>query len=366
MAQSSPNADTTRTTLAIMFTVALIAGSLWVMRPFLPALIWATMVVVATWPIMTGLQRRLWGKRSLAVAVMTILLLLLLMGPLALAIGAVVNQVERLSDLQATLATMTLPAPPAWLAKLPLVGGKLTQQWQAIVSTSPEELATKLAPYVRDVLQWLLAKVGALGGTIVQFLLIVIISAILYSTGETAAAGVKAFMRRLSGPDGENIVVLAGQAIRGVALGVIVTAAVQSLLGGLGLLVTGVPNVGLLTAIMFLFGIAQLGPLPVMVPAVIWLFWKGSTGWGSFLLVWTIFVGVMDNVLRPILIKRGASLPLMLIITGVIGGLISFGVIGLFIGPVVLAVAYTLFSAWVEEGASLTSAGAKGPAATSG
>jgi predicted PurR-regulated permease PerM len=336
------------------------------MRPFLPALIWATMVVVATWPIMERVQGRLWKKRGLAVAVMTLLLTLMLMGPLALAIGALVGQVDRLSNLPATLATFTLPAPPAWLTKLPLAGAKLTQKWQEIAAMPPEELGVKLTPYVRDVLEWLLAKAGAFGGTVIQFLLIILISAILYTNGETAVTGVKAFMKRLAGGQGERLVVLAGQAIRAVALGVIVTALVQSVLAGLGLLVSGVPNVGILTAIMFLFGIAQLGPLPVMVPAVIWLFYRGSVGWGSFLLVWTIFVGVMDNVLRPVLIKRGASLPLMLILTGVIGGLLAFGVIGLFIGPVVLAVAYTLVGAWVEGGTSPTSASNKGPAATPG
>jgi len=366
MAEPAPSNDFTRVTLAILFIFLLIAATLWVMRPFLPALIWATMVVVATWPILLKVQGRLWKKRGLAVAVMTLLLTLMLMGPLALAIGALVGQVERLQDLQSSLATFALPAPPAWVAKLPLVGAKLTQKWQETAAMAPEELAAKLTPYVRDVLQWLVAKAGAFGGTVVQFLLIIVISAILYSSGETAVAGVKAFMRRLAGGQGERLVVLAGQSIRAVALGVIVTAVVQSVLAGLGLLVSGVPNVGILTAIMFLFGIAQLGPLPVMVPAVIWLFWKGSVGWGSFLLVWTIFVGVMDNVLRPVLIKRGASLPLMLILTGVIGGLLAFGVIGLFIGPVVLAVAYTLVGAWVEGGASLASGSTKGPAATPG
>jgi predicted PurR-regulated permease PerM len=322
------------------------------------------MVVVATWPLMQRVQGRLWKKRGLAVTVMTLLLTLMLMGPLALAIGALVGQVDRLANLPSTLATIALPAPPAWLAKLPLVGAKVTQKWQETAAMPPEDLAVKLTPYIRDVFQWLVAKAGAFGGTVVQFLLIIAISAILFTNGETAVTGVKAFMKRLAGAQGERLVVLAGQAIRAVALGVIVTALVQSVLAGLGLLVSSVPNVGILTAIMFLFGIAQLGPLPVMVPAVIWLFYRGSVGWGSFLLVWTIFVGVMDNILRPVLIKRGASLPLMVILTGVIGGLLAFGVIGLFIGPVVLAVAYTLVGAWVEEGQPASTNAAQRPATT--
>ena len=143
--------------------------------------------------------------------------------------------------------------------------------------------------------------------------------------------------------------VLAGQAIRGVAMGVVVTALAQSLLGGIGLAIAGVPLVAVLTSVMFMLCIAQLGPLLVLLPAVAWLYWSDSTGWGTFLLVWSIFVGTIDNFLRPFLIRQGADLPLLLIFAGVIGGLLSFGLIGIFIGPVVLAVAYTLFDAWISE-----------------
>jgi predicted PurR-regulated permease PerM len=137
--------------------------------------------------------------------------------------------------------------------------------------------------------------------------------------------------------------------VRGVALGVVVTALAQSVLGGIGLAVAGVPFAAVLTAVMFMLAIAQIGPLLVLGPSVAWLYWSGSTGWGTFLLLWTLVVGTMDNFLRPILIKKGADLPLLLIFAGVVGGLIAFGLIGIFVGPVVLAVAHTLLSAWVDE-----------------
>jgi len=130
---------------------------------------------------------------------------------------------------------------------------------------------------------------------------------------------------------------------------VIVTALVQSLLAGLGLWASGVPRAGLLLAIMFVLGVAQLGPIPVLLPAVIWLYWSGNVGWAIALLVWTVLVGALDNILRPVLIRRGVDLPLLLIIAGVIGGLIGFGVVGLFIGPVILAVTYTLLESWVRN-----------------
>ena len=144
---------------------------------------------------------------------------------------------------------------------------------------------------------------------------------------------------------------LAGQAIRGVALGVVVTALVQAALGGLGLVIAGVPFAALLTAVVAFLCIAQIGPTPVLVPALIWLYWSGETGWGTFLVVWTVIVVTIDNVLRPLLIKRGADLPLLLIFAGVIGGLLAFGLVGVFVGPVVLAVAYTLLRAWIADGA---------------
>jgi predicted PurR-regulated permease PerM len=144
-------------------------------------------------------------------------------------------------------------------------------------------------------------------------------------------------------------VVLAGQAIRAVALGVVVTAIVQSAAAGIGLAVVGIPYAAVLTAIIFILCIAQLGPLLVLAPAVGWLYWSGDAVWGSVLLVWTLLVGALDNVLRPILIKRGADLPLLLIFAGVIGGLVGLGIIGLFVGPVILAVTYRLLESWIAD-----------------
>jgi predicted PurR-regulated permease PerM len=171
---------------------------------------------------------------------------------------------------------------------------------------------------------------------------------VLYAQGEHAARGVLGLARRVGGEQGEGIVRLAGQAIRGVALGVVVTALAQSLLGGIGLAIAGVPLAPLLTAIMFLLAVAQIGAVPVLACAVVWLYVRGDSGWGTALLVWTVIVGSMDNVLRPFLIKRGADLPLLLIFSGVVGGLVAFGLVGIFIGPIVLAVTWTLCVAWVR------------------
>src|SRR6202008_4623428 len=164
-----------------------------------------------------------------------------------------------------------------------------------------------------------------------------------------AAAATRRFGFRLAGERGEQSVRLAGQAIRSVALGVVVTALAQSVLGGIGIALTGVPLAAVLTAVMFMLCIAQLGPLPVLVPAVVWLYWSGETVWGTVLVIWSVLLSTTDSVVRPLLIRRGAHLPLLLLLAGVIGGLIAFGLVGIFLGPVVLAVAYTLLLSWMAE-----------------
>jgi predicted PurR-regulated permease PerM len=341
--------DITRTFLAVAFIGTLIATSLWIVRPFLGAAVWAVTIVTATWPLMRYIQGRLWGRRSLAVALMTVVLICLLVVPLWLAIGTIASNTDQITGWVKALPTFELPAPPAWLSNVPLIGKELEAAWLKVAVEGVQESAKKLAPYGGRAVRWFATEVGGFGVLVLQFLLTVLFSAMLYAKGEGAASWTRRFARRLAGPRGEQSVRLAGQAVRGVALGVVVTALAQSVLGGVGLAIAGIPFAAVLTAVMFMLAVAQVGPLLVLLPSVIWLYWSGSTGWGTFLLFWTLVVGTMDNFLRPILIKKGADLPLLLIFAGVVGGLVSFGLIGIFVGPVVLAVGHTLLSAWVDE-----------------
>lgn len=340
--------DVTRTTLAVLFIGILITASFWVLRPFLAAFLWATMIVIATWPVLLSLQKHLWDKRGFAVAIMTLLLLLIFIVPFSLAIATIVGKADEIAGWARSLATFTLPPPPEWLDTIPFFGPKLSDQWQQLAALHARELSTHLAPYAGKLVRWFVDHAGSVGMMILQFLLTVIITSILYANGEAAAAGVKSFARRLAGDKGEEVAVLAGKAARGVALGVVVTAIIQSALGGIGLAITGVPAASILTAVMFILCVAQLGPALVLIPAVIWLFYKSGTMWGTALLIWSVPVLLLDNFLRPVLIKKGADLPLLLIFAGVIGGLLAMGIIGLFVGPVVLAVTYTLLKAWVS------------------
>jgi predicted PurR-regulated permease PerM len=341
--------DITRSFLALLFIGGLILTSLWILQPFLGAAIWAVTIVVATWPLMISIQSRLWNRRSLAVAVMTVILLCVLVVPLWSAIGTIVSNADRIAAWVKSLASFEVPPPPAWLDRVPLFGDDLVAAWQKIAVAGVQDFMKKLAPYGAIVLRWFATEVGGFGILVLQFLLTVVFSAILYAKGEHAASWTRRFAQRLAGEQGEHSIRLAGQAVRGVALGVVVTALVQSILGGIGLAIAGVPFAAILTAVMFMLAIAQLGPLLVLIPSVVWIYWSVGTGWGTFLLFWTLVVGAMDNFLRPFLIKKGADLPLLLIFVGVVGGLIAFGIIGLFVGPVVLAVAHKLLSAWVEE-----------------
>lgn len=341
--------DITRTVLAVLFIGALIGAALWILKPFLGALIWAVTIVTATWPLMLSIQERLRGRRSLAVAVMTMVLLCVLVIPLWLAIGTIVSNADQIAGWVKSLATFEMPPPPAWLGRLPLFGAKLVAAWEKVALVELQEFMEKLAPYGGSAIRWFATEVGGFGALVLQFLLTVVLAALLYANGEQAAVWLKRFARRLAGERGEHSIRLAGQAVRGVALGVVVTALAQSVLGGIGLAVAGVPFAAILTAVMFMLAVAQIGPLLVLGPSVAWLYWSGSTGWGTFLLIWALVVGFMDNFLRPFLIKKGADLSLLLIFAGVVGGLIAFGLIGIFVGPVVLAVANTLLAAWMED-----------------
>jgi predicted PurR-regulated permease PerM len=340
--------DIARTTLQVLFIGMLIASVVWILLPFLTPIIWATMIVVATWPILIALQTRMKGIRGLAVATMTIILLLVVLMPFLAAIIAIMKKAADVSTWVKSLMAFTVPPPPAWLEGVPLAGPRLSEYWRQFQSLGPEELSKYLAPHAQQVATWLLGQGGSVVKVIIQFFLTVIIAAVLYSKGELVSAGVLGFARRLGGQHGEEVTILAAKAIRGVALGVVVTAIFQATVGGIGLAITGVPAVLLLTAVMFILCLAQIGPTVVLIPAVIWLYWKDGAVWGTILLVFSIMAITLDNFVRPALIRKGADLPLFLIFSGVMGGLIAFGIIGLFIGPVLLAVAYTLLKAWVS------------------
>lgn len=341
--------DLARIMLLVIIIGLLLAGSLWTLLPFLGGIAWATMIVVATWPILLLVQRKAGGRRGVAVFVMTLVALATFIAPFVIAVSTLIEAADRSPALLRSFVEDGLQPPPAWVAKVPAIGERITAQWHELSADGPEALIDKLRPYAKWAATSVLALTGNLGAVLIHVLLTLIIAAILYARGEVAARAVLALAYRIGGEAGEATVRLAAQAVKSVALGVIVTALVQSVLAGVGLWVCGVPHPGLLTTIAFVLGVAQLGPLLVLAPALLWLYWTGEPGWAFVLLIWSIPVIALDNVLRPVLIRRGIELPMLLIIAGVIGGLIGFGVIGLFVGPVILAATYTLMNAWIAQ-----------------
>lgn len=342
------NYDLPQIMFGVLFIALMTIASIWVVKPFILGFAWAGMIVIATWPVMIHIQNLLWGKRILAVLVMTVLLVLLFVLPIALLISSAVENSAPLAKLASNPSLLHLP-DFEWLREIPLVGKSTYKGWHTLINSGGSALVAKVQPYVGQTAGWFVSQAANIGRFILHCSLMLLFSALLYSRGESVGMGIRHFAIRLAGGRGDAAVVLAGQAIRAVALGVVVTAIVQSVLGGIGLAVVGIPYATLLTIVMFVCCVAQIGPLLVLIPAIIWLYWTGDNTWGTVLLVWSCVVASLDSVLRPMLIHMGADLPILLILSGVIGGLVAFGMIGLFIGPVVLAVSYRLISLWVNE-----------------
>jgi predicted PurR-regulated permease PerM len=344
-----PRRDLIGTTLALLVIGLLILCCLWIIRPFLPATVWAVTIAVATWRILLRAQAALWHSRALAVALMTLMILLVFVVPFWLAIATIVGRADQLMSLAQAAAAFRLPTAPGWLQNLPLVGPRLGEVWNEFDNLGLSALAPKIAPYAVRLTQWFVGTIGSFGLLVVQFLLTLAIAAILYANGETAARTVLRFGHRLGGARGQEMVVLAADAIRAVAIGVMVTALVESAIGGAGLALVGVPLAGVLTAVMFVFCLAQAGPGVVLIPAVIWMYALRTAGPATALLAISVVAITVDNLLRPFLIRKEADLPTLLVLAGVIGGLAAFGLVGIFVGPAVLAVSYTLLQAWMTE-----------------
>ncbi|BBU29149.1 hypothetical protein BTHE68_28830 [Burkholderia sp. THE68] len=351
--QPTPNprqpVDIARILLIITILTALTVGSLYILRPFLPGLIWATTIVVATWPLMRAVQRRCGNRRWIATTVMLLLLLIVIVLPLYQAISTLALHGGEIMAAVKSLPSYALPPPPGWIHDIPLVGQRMSTEWQTLSDAGPGGMLAKLEPYVTIAARWMLAHAAVVGVFVMHMVITIIISGILYMNGEAAGRFVVRFATRIAAQRGAEAVKLAGLAIRAVALGIVVTAVTQSALGGIGLALAGVPAAGIITAIMLMLCLAQIGPLLPLLGGVAWLFWHGAHITGSLLLVWSIMIAMLDNFLRPILIKRGVNLSMLLILSGVLGGMFAFGIVGLFIGPVILAVTSTILNAWINE-----------------
>jgi predicted PurR-regulated permease PerM len=336
--------------VAVILGVAAIAAvSVWIMAPFLPAILWAGTIAVATWPVLLQLQALLGGRRWAATTVLTLVLAVGFFIPLLMVVGMIAQHAGDAAELARDLSSKGLPPAPAWLEALPVVGHRAAAEWTAVAALDAAAVQERLEPGLKLATRWLLGSAGSLLRLVLQVILAMAITALMYANGERVAAGLRAFFRRLGGPAAEALVPLAASSARGVALGVVVTAALQALLTGIALAFAGVPGAALLGGLALVLCLAQIGPLLILVAAVGWLYWTHQVTAAIVLGIVSLGLISMDNVIKPILITRGAKLPLLLVFVGVIGGMLSFGLIGIFIGPVVLAVCWTLLQSWVGE-----------------
>lgn len=319
--------------------------SLTLVAPFFSVLIWAVILTVALYPVFEWLSARLGGRRGIAAAILTLVALGVVGGPAGLLAASLADTLSKLAaELHA--GTLRVPQPPAGIAEWPLVGNSVSEFWGLAANNMQQALA-EYGPTFRPAAGALLVKLAALGGDLLLFVLSVVLSGFLFLPGPRLAAGIRRFATRIAQPRGAHFVELAGATIRGVSRGVVGVAFLQSIWVGVALVAAGVPGAGLIAFAVLVLCIIQIGPALVVLPVVIWA-WMTLAGPAALVLtVVLVPVVVIDNVLKPILISRGLTTPMLVILIGVIGGTIGHGLIGLFLGPIVLAVFYELVLAWM-------------------
>ncbi|MEQ7922332.1 AI-2E family transporter [Xanthomonas sp. WHRI 1810A] len=333
--------------LVQILLLALLGACLWVMAPFWSALFWGAVLAFASWPLMRLLTRWLKGRESLAAALLTLGWAVLVLAPLVWLGFNLADHVRDATGFIKDVQVDGLPDPPTWLASVPIVGERLVSFWSTIDQQGAAMLAS-VRPYLGQVGNFLLARSAQIGGGILELTLSIVFVFFFYRDGPRLAAFVLSLLERLIGDRAQYYVDLVAGTVQRVVNGVIGTAAAQALLALIGFLIAGVPGALVLGIGTFLLSLVPMGPPLIWIPATAWLAWKGDYGMAIFLGLWgTFIVSGVDNVLKPYLISRGGNLPLVIVLLGVFGGLLAFGFIGLFIGPTLLAVAYSLLLDWV-------------------
>lgn len=333
--------------LVQILLLGLLGASLWVLAPFWSALFWAAVLSFASWPLMRLLTRWLNGRQTVAAGLLTCGWIGLVAVPLVM-LGF--NLADHIRDATAMIKGFQvegLPEPPSWLGGLPLVGERLVDLWQTIDQQGAAFFAT-LRPYLGQVGNWLLARSAQIGGGILELALSLVLVFFFYRDGPRLAEFVHSLLERLIGERAEHYLELVAGTVQRVVNGVIGTAAAQGLLALIGFYIAGVPGALPLGIVTFILSLIPMGPPLVWVPATAWLASQGEYGFAVFLGVWGMFViSGVDNILKPYLISRGGNLPLVVVLLGVFGGILAFGFMGLFLGPTLLAVAYSLLGDWV-------------------
>lgn len=335
--------------LGVIVLLVLLAGCLLVLRPFMSALLWAVILCFSSWPVYRRLLALLGNRNTVAAFLMTVAMILVVLLPFVIVGLTLADNVNQLTAAARHWIENGPPAPPEWLAKVPLVGQHIVDYWQSLAADT-SKLWADAQRFIEPVTSWLLKSGLALGGGLMQLALSIFIAFFLFRDGVAAAGLLTTAVERLAGERGRHLLTLAGKTVRGVVYGILGTALLQAVATGIGLLIAGVPGAGLLTLLTFFASVVPVvGTGLVWIPASLWLFHQGLTGWGIFLLIWGVAVANIDNFVKPWLISQGSNLPFILIFFGVIGGALAFGFIGVFLGPTLLAVGYRLVAEWIAS-----------------
>ena len=325
--------------------VALLAAiCLLILAPFVPIVAWGIIIAVASYPVFLKLQHAT-GRGGWAAAIWTILLLAVLIIPVVLLANSMVEGVQSLMD-HLDAGTFVVPPPPLNLESWPLIGAPLNRIW-SMASNNLTEAVKLLTPQIKTFLPRLVSASAGIGLTVLQFFFSILIAGALLAKAQSAAEVTRAFANRLFGERGAEFQNLVGSTIRSVTSGILGVALIQTVLAAIGFLVVGLPGAGLWAVIFLIAAVLQVGIL-VLIPAVAFVFATATTTTAVVFLIWCAFVGLLDNVLKPMLLGRGASVPTAVVFLGAIGGFVAMGIIGLFVGAIVLSVGYKLFLAWIE------------------
>jgi predicted PurR-regulated permease PerM len=343
--------DPTSTWIEVSIRLAVLTLLLYLsftlIRPFITIAIWAVVLTVALYPAYDRMVRHLGGRRRLAAVLLTFISFLIVIGPATWLVLGLIDSVGALSA-RLDLSTLVLPRPPEAIRAWPVVGEPIYQFWDLASSNLREALA-RVAPHLKPVGSALLHIAADAGTGTIKFIIALLVAGFLFAPAPSLAGTMRSFSRKLAAGRGEQFVDLAGATIRTVSRGVIGISALQAFCAGIGFMVAGIPGASLLTSAALILGIVQVGPSIIIIPLIIWSWFSMETTPALLFTVYMIPVSLMDNILRPLVMGRGLATPMLVILIGVIGGVLSYGITGLFLGPIVLAVIWELAVAWIKE-----------------
>jgi len=334
----------------------LVAGCYLVLQPFLTAVIWAIVLCCTTWPVFVRLQRVLRGGVTLPALLLTLVVSLVVLAPFVIVGISLAENANQLITQGKKLINEGPPDPPAWVAQLPLIGERAQAYWASIAHDSASLLAD-LNQYIQPLQAFALSSGASVAHGVLQLTLSILIAFFFYRDGEAMSQRLTAGVGRIAGERGRHLIGVAVSTMRGVVYGILGTAIAQGVLAAIGFWMAGVPAAPLLGLATFFLSPVPVGPPLVWAPAAFWLFTQGQTGWGVFMLIWGVaVVSSVDNVIKPLIISHGSNLPFILVLLGVLGGVIAFGFIGVFLGPTLLAIGFALIQDWSEERRRIASA----------